>query len=220
MAKKLQSFLAVEGELPEDNEAGGLAHLDQGRAAPVGGIPKALGEAVAHALPPLQPCFGNLRERRVRDKPKAPAASAGAFENSILYWRDCPVGSWWVCRRRARESTWLQRQSEPQSERFSIRPVWRAQAVLRCELFGGSSRYEHDKYAHRRSQPPILPGRSSRCPAIKGDVYPGYGPAFTVTVYLFSSAQSSPGSRSLMTTVPSRQPTRLNLASTLIRCPE
>ena len=50
-----------------------------------------------------------------------------------------------------------------------------------------------------------------------GGVYPpGYGPAFTVMVYLFSSVQSLPGSRSSMITVPSRQPTRLNVASTLI----
>ena len=41
-------------------------------------------------------------------------------------------------------------------------------------------------------------------PGITDGVYPGYSPAFTVTVYLFSSAQSLPGSRSSMTTVPSR----------------
>ena len=48
---------------------------------------------MAHVLPLLRPRFCNLRERRVRDKPRGPAASAGAFENSILCWTDCPLVS-------------------------------------------------------------------------------------------------------------------------------
>ena len=47
-----------------------------------------------------------------------------------------------------------------------------------------------------------------------------HGPPVTLTVYLFSSAWPLPGSRSSMMTVPSRQPTRLNVASTLIWYPE
>ena len=52
-----------------------------------------VGEAVAHVLLLLRPWFGNLREQRVRDKPKAPADAAGAFGNSIPYPRDRPLVS-------------------------------------------------------------------------------------------------------------------------------
>ena len=194
----------------------GLAGLGLGRAAPVGGIPKARGRlwrtrclcsSRASATGASSESGTNQRPLLARQGPLETPSFTGGTAPLVL--GGCVV-------RRARGSTWLQRQSEPQSERFSIRPVWRAQAVLHCELFGGRSRYEHDKYAHRRSQPPILPGRSSRCPATKGDVYPGYGPLFTFTAYRRNSTQSLPGSRSSMITVPSRQPTRLNVASTLI----
>ena len=55
-------------------------------------ITEGVGEAVAHVLL-LRPWFGNLREQRVRDKPKAPADAAGAFGNSIPYPRDRPLVS-------------------------------------------------------------------------------------------------------------------------------